>query len=125
MKNVTMQITDEKAAILKETAEKRGTSIASLMKDATDISLNFDPFFLSMVRDFSATLKVPEYIVIQNIGIAWFARYAAESETSDFRELGEFRFTGKGPITGKELFEDLKARYQNELAAQGDSKRLK
>lgn len=107
-------------------AKELGLDRSELIIKAVDLMMNFDNDFLEYIKYYAEGLKIPEYLVIQNMVITRMADEEAQKEVhgklTGFVEGFMSTIDDKGPrqITGKELkniLKDLKVReYKKELA---------
>ena len=106
-------------AEVEKKAEAMGMEKGDFMFKALDMFMNFDEVFLNEIKRYAAGLKIPEYMVIQNITIARMAEKQGEAEAC--LELGidppkhiiyEFMQVsdkdGYRTLTGEELLNVLK-----------------
>jgi len=105
-------------------AEKIGMTRNELIIKAIDMLYNFDDDFLKYIKHYSDGLKIPEYMVIQNMIILRMGEEAAQREVhgSLRKSLDEFIHVidDKGPrtLTGKELYTVVKNSKVEELKRQ-------
>jgi hypothetical protein len=101
-------------------AKSLGIEKGDFILKAVDMLMNFDNGFYQRIRQYSTGLKVPEYVVIQNMIINQIAKKSAETKVwgEHQRLLKEFAFAGEGEnmriITGEELFNMLEGSYIHE-----------
>lgn len=106
---------------LEEKAAKYGMKKSDFVFMAVDCFMNFDDDFINTMRDRSAGLRVPLYVVIQNTIIAEIAKYLARHEVYGGMEikLDEYPMfsdaSGSYMLTGKALEEYLFDRYVKEF----------
>lgn len=92
-----------------ERAEELGLSRTDFVLRAVDMLINYDQVFLDYVKDYVEGLKIPEYLVIQNMIIARMADEEAKREVYGFssKTLDEFMSVVDAEVpralTGKEL----------------------
>ena len=110
---------------LNDRAEGMGMSRNEFIVKAIDMLMNFDDVFLDEVKKYSQGLKIPEYMVIQNV---WLKRIAEEQGTAAAYEeagwnqpiniLDEFiqvtDSKGTRTLTGQELLNVLKDKEYRE-----------
>lgn len=101
-------------------AKSLGIDKREFILKAVDMLMNFDNGFYQRIRRYSTGLKVPEYVVIQNMIINQIAKNSAETKVwgEHQKMLKEFAFAGEGEnmrmITGEELFNMLEGSYIHE-----------
>ncbi|MFN2363162.1 MAG: hypothetical protein ABR596_02600 [Halarsenatibacteraceae bacterium] len=111
---------------LDEKAESLGLNRSELISTALDMIIKFDNEFIKKMQKRAEGLNMPLGYVIQNMIIKRLAEEAAETEVDQElgreysqRALMEFQSKRVGnsykPITGEELFNDLKARKKKRL----------
>lgn len=109
---------------LEAKATAMGMSKSDLILKAVDMMVNFDDDFLKYIKHYSDGLKIPEYMVIQNMIILRMGEEAAQREVhgSLRKSLDEFIHVidDKGPrtLTGKELYTVVKNSKVEELKRQ-------
>lgn len=104
-------------------AKELGMEKTEFVMNAVDMMMNFDNVFLQKIKEYSEGLRVPEYIVIQNMIIKNMALDAAKVETNTWtgkdKLMVEFQAVNdKGVIktlTGEELFNNLKELFIDEI----------
>ena len=103
-------------------AETLGMTKNEFMVKAIDLLYNMDTEVFKAIKDNAESLRVPEYIFIQNMIIDVLARSAAEFEVygeNKKRMLPQFMFVddkeGFRTITGKELFDELVKTYKFDI----------
>jgi hypothetical protein len=115
-KNISVRFTEEASftvADVDERAKQFNMSRSALIQMGLEFIMNFDPVLLDKINQLSKALKVPAWLVVQNMLIKRFAQDAARAEMGQSRIVyDEFLFTSEGVITGEELFEQIK---QNEV----------
>lgn len=115
-KNISVRFTEDASftvADVDERAKQFNMSRSALIQMGLEFIMNFDPVLLDKINQLSKALKVPAWLVVQNMLIKRFALDAARAEMGQSRIVyDEFLFTSEGVITGEELFEQIK---QNEV----------
>lgn len=104
LSSLTMAEVDQKIKAL-------GINRSELVNMALEITVNFDIAVLKELRSFGDALHIPLWLVMQNLLIARMAEQNAEDEVFGPapRLSLEFMNTTGGVITGKELFDLVKA----------------
>lgn len=100
---------------LEKAAIEKGMNLTNLYKEGAEMLASFDSTFWSRIEQFSKTFKIDKYLVMQNLCLAWFARFDAEREVNGLYKMMEFQFTDKGAVTGEELYKTLKANLKKEI----------
>ena len=103
-------------------ADELGMTRNEFIFKAIDLLYNMDTEVFKAIKDNAESLRVPEYIFIQNMIIDVLARSAAEFEVygeNKKRMLPQFMFVddkeGLRTITGKELFDELVRIYKFDI----------
>lgn len=104
-------------------AKALGLEKTEFIMKAIDMIMNFDDVFLNRIIEYSEGLKVPEYMVIQNMIIKNMALDSAKVETNTWTSkdklMSEFQSVNEKGIlkmlTGEELFNNLKEQFIFEI----------
>lgn len=114
---ISLRIAPEKIQKIDIAAAEKGLSRTDFMLKAVDMLLNFDEGFYKRVEEYAEALKLPEYMVIQNMVISEIAKKSAKAKVWGERQemLFEFPVVSKGVqlrmMTGEELFKSLEKMY--------------
>lgn len=103
-------------AEIDEKAKALGMSRAAFVLNAVETFMGFDTVFYKRIEEYAKNLNIPTWLVMQNMLIKRMAKEAADYEVWGPSQhlLEEFMFTSQGPITGEELFDNLKEMYAKE-----------
>lgn len=116
MKNLTMQVPEEKWEQYKKVAKDRNISLAELMKEGTDMLATFNPDFLDQIGKVSAITNLSPAIVIQQLLCAFMAQETAIRETFGISKIFNraFRFDETGLVTGEMLIGQVTSEVKDE-----------
>lgn len=97
-------------------AKKLGLTRTEFLLKSLEMMMGFDLVLIKKCEELSRSLKIPMWLVIQNMLIERFAEDGAKAELGAKRIVyEEFMFTSDGVITGEELFEILKQKKVDRL----------
>ena len=104
-------------------AKELGMEKTEFIMKSIDMMMNFDDTFLNKIFEYSEGLKVPEYMIIQNMIIKNMALDSAKVETNTWtgkdKLMSEFQSINEKGIlkmlTGEELFNNLKEQFIFEI----------
>jgi hypothetical protein len=120
MKSLKFSLHEKDYDRLKILKEQRKVSMADIIRDSITNWTGFDDGFLDMVREWSAFLKIPPHVFLENIAIAWLARRDAKGQAYQIKDVPlEAPFEGLDTIdpgdaiclTGQYLYDSLLAKY--------------
>jgi hypothetical protein len=119
--NTAIRINPSEKKYLEKMASEMGLTFTDLLKEGASFYSSFDSVFWKKIKTFSRNLRIPEYLILQNLAISWMARREAHAEVwGDEADplLAEFMFTENGPITGEELFASLKKNFVSQFESE-------
>jgi hypothetical protein len=95
-------------------ARELGLNRSQFVNLALTGMINFDLSIWKKIQEYSKSLNLPEWIIIQNMIIKIFAEREAEVESSSKPIiLDEFVQTSNGMLTGQALYDHIKKQYKN------------
>lgn len=108
-----IRVSDEFMKEIEEVAEKHGISKAALGTKGLELMTGFDVKYFQKIEQEAKQLNVPTWLYIQNKIIKMMALDDAETEIwgETGKLLTEFMFTQHGPVTGDQLYRELKNNY--------------
>lgn len=113
---INTKVNEELRRQAQEKAESQDITLTQLVEEALALYVALDSNFLMRLKAFSAKQNLPESLVIQNLVISWMARRDAFLQVMGpekaKKAMPEFRFTDKGPLTGDELYHELKLLFE-------------
>jgi len=101
---------------LEEKAREHHITIRELIQEGIRLIMGFNIPFYRMVHDFALGLKVPEWMVLENLTISWFAHREAQREVWGYEDelIEEFVAMDDKNLTGKEILEYLRMAFIQE-----------
>lgn len=110
---------------IEQKAKELNITKGDFLLKAIDLMLHFDPYFLNLINSISTTMKVPEWLVIQNFIIAKHALNTVKIALNiDDEPIKEFKQSNNGFITGEKLYKILLKEYTKEFSTD-DEKEIK
>lgn len=105
-----------------EVAKKYDLNRTEFVLKALEMLLGFDDFFLAELSRWAEGLHLPEWIIIQNMVLARFAKQDASETVYEEKSpaLDEFQYTTRNIITGRELYQ----RFYKDYVKRNAEKRL-
>ncbi len=95
-------------------AKELGLNRSQFVKLALTGMINFDLSIWKKIQEYSKSLNLPEWLIIQNMLIKSLAEREAEAESSSKPIiLNEFIQTSNGTLTGQALYDHIKRQYKS------------
>lgn len=115
---LNFRVSRELKGKMEAAANEAGINLTQLLEEAMDLRLNMPEEFLSRIRKVAEEVHLPAAILITNkiikqitFEFAWLQVFGKPAPSSNL----EFRFNGKGLITGDALVEQLTQEFVLEL----------